>query len=195
VLAEEFGKHFLGLHGARKLLGAPIDAWGWKEPRTCLTLPVWRAIYPNARYIHIVRHPLDVAHSLRARQERNEGDGRDRWSHPECVDIARNLRLWELYVGAARCLFTTEGRRGEDEAESFLELRYEDLLASPLDRLGEVATFAGLKPTESTLAEAAGTAESGRLRRFRDGDPVEEWTATVRTMPEAVRSGYDRERA
>ncbi len=190
MLAEGFGKHFLGLHGARKLLGTPIDAWGWKEPRTCLTLPVWRTIYPEARYVHIVRHPLDVALSLRTRQERKEREASERWSHPECAEMSRNLRLWELYDGAVRqAKLTTETRRrGEEPA---LELRYEDLLASPLERLREVAAFAGLTPGEAHLSKAAGTAESGRARRLKDGDPVDEWTAAIRAMPDTKRYGYE----
>jgi hypothetical protein len=189
-LSEGFGKHFLGLHGTRKLLGAPIDAWGWKEPRTCLTLPVWRAIYPEARYVQILRHPIDVALSLRARQERKEGESAELWSHPECLDMERNLRLWELYVAAIRDSdFTTEtGRHGEDGTGSMLELRYEDLVASPLARLREVVTFAGLTPTEEVLDHATGTAEGGRTRRFKE---VDRWTELIRAMPEARRWEYE----
>lgn len=193
MLSEGFGKHFLGLHGPRKLLGAPIAHWGWKEPRTCLTLPVWRAIYPEARYVHIVRHPLDVALSLRTRQERKERDAAERWSHPECLDMSRNLRLWELYVGAVREMdLTTETRRhGEEGNRGMLELRYEELLASPLERLREVVSFAGLTPDDGALAQAAGTAESGRARRVKEGDPLEEWAALLGGMPEARRYGYE----
>jgi hypothetical protein len=193
MLSEGFGKHFLGLHGPRKLLGAPIVDWGWKEPRTCLTLPVWRAIYPEARYAHIVRHPLDVALSLRARQERKERAEAERWSHPECLDMERNLRLWELYVGAACCSdFTTETpRHGEDKSNAFLDLRYEDLLENPSARLREVTSFACMEPSEDTLQRAAATAVVERVRRFKKGDPVDEWTALVRAMPEARRYGYD----
>jgi len=41
--------------------------WGWKDPRTTITLPIWLSIFPNARIIHIIRHGMDVALSLAER--------------------------------------------------------------------------------------------------------------------------------
>lgn len=42
--------------------------WGWKDPRTCLLLPVWERVLQqrniNIRYIVPFRNPLDVAKSL-----------------------------------------------------------------------------------------------------------------------------------
>jgi hypothetical protein len=42
--------------------------WGWKDPRTCLTLPFWQSLLPSMRYVLCVRHPLAVARSLEHRQ-------------------------------------------------------------------------------------------------------------------------------
>lgn len=38
--------------------------WGWKDPRTALMLEFWHNLLPNARYIFIYRHPLEVTLSL-----------------------------------------------------------------------------------------------------------------------------------
>lgn len=38
--------------------------WGWKEPRTCLFLDLWRELLPNARGVMVYRHPLEVHQSL-----------------------------------------------------------------------------------------------------------------------------------
>ena len=38
--------------------------WGWKEPRTCLFLDLWERVLPEARYVFLYRHPVDVALSL-----------------------------------------------------------------------------------------------------------------------------------
>jgi hypothetical protein len=45
-------------------------AWGWKDPRNSITLPVWLKLFPDARVIHIVRNGVDVAESLYRRQQR-----------------------------------------------------------------------------------------------------------------------------
>ncbi len=41
--------------------------WGFKEPRTCLTLPFWQNVIPNIKYVIPVRFPSEVASSLNKR--------------------------------------------------------------------------------------------------------------------------------
>lgn len=41
--------------------------WGWKDPRTCLFLPYYRSILPNAKYLIVVRNYNDVVSSLAKR--------------------------------------------------------------------------------------------------------------------------------
>jgi hypothetical protein len=44
--------------------------WGWKDPRNSFLLPLWLDVFPDARVVHVCRHPLDVARSLRRREGR-----------------------------------------------------------------------------------------------------------------------------
>lgn len=44
--------------------------WGWKDPRTSLTLPYWLRLFPTARVIHVHRDPARAARSLHARAHR-----------------------------------------------------------------------------------------------------------------------------
>jgi hypothetical protein len=37
--------------------------WGWKDPRTCATLPFWRRLIPNMRFVICMRNPIDTARS------------------------------------------------------------------------------------------------------------------------------------
>lgn len=41
-----------------------FDQWGWKEPRTCLFLDVYRKLIPRAKHLVIVREYVAVVHSL-----------------------------------------------------------------------------------------------------------------------------------
>lgn len=44
------------------------EPWVWKDPRNCLTLPLWLALDPQSPALSItVRHPIEVARSLAAR--------------------------------------------------------------------------------------------------------------------------------
>ena len=58
------------------------DLWGFKDPRTLLTLRFWQEALPRMTFVATFRHPLLVAESL---IRRNGGD-RERW-----------LALWAEY--------------------------------------------------------------------------------------------------
>ena len=62
--------------------------WGWKDPRTCLTLDHWLDILlknnnkEDIKIIFTIREPLAVANSLKKRDN---------------LDIYSGLKLWEVY--------------------------------------------------------------------------------------------------
>ncbi|MCY3838596.1 MAG: glycosyltransferase [Gammaproteobacteria bacterium] len=56
--------------------------WFVKEPRLCLVFPIWRQSLENPFCIHMLRNPLEVAHSLRTRNG---------------IPIRTGLALWEVY--------------------------------------------------------------------------------------------------
>ena len=43
------------------------SSWGWKDPRSSLTLPFWRRVIPDLKLVVCVRNPLEVARSLSVR--------------------------------------------------------------------------------------------------------------------------------
>lgn len=63
TLAEmEQAKTLIRQRGNRSL-------WGWKDPRTCLFLEFWHQLLPQARYLFVYRHPLEVLISFVRRRE------------------------------------------------------------------------------------------------------------------------------
>ena len=42
--------------------------WGWKLPETYLFLPYVKAVFPKVKYIHVIRHGLDMAYSRNQHQ-------------------------------------------------------------------------------------------------------------------------------
>ena len=57
--------------------------WFIKEPRLCLLFPLWRDSLENPLCIHVLRNPLEVAHSLKVRNK---------------IPIRVGLALWEVYT-------------------------------------------------------------------------------------------------
>lgn len=61
--------------------------WGFKDPRACLFLDFWEDLLPEARYVFLYRHPVEVALSLRRRG-----------TEPEVrLDPWAGIRAWEVY--------------------------------------------------------------------------------------------------
>lgn len=48
------------------------EQWGWKEPRTCLWLPVYKELLPDAYSLIVVRNFNDTVNSLVMREYRTE---------------------------------------------------------------------------------------------------------------------------
>lgn len=61
------------------------ERWGWKDPRTCLFLDFWDELIPNAQYLFVYRHPLDVLLSFIRRTE------------PHTVGLLEALTSWQIY--------------------------------------------------------------------------------------------------
>jgi len=76
------------------------EPWVWKDPRTCLTAPLWLSLDQAPAHVAVVvRHPLEVAQSLKSRN-----------GFPLLYGVA----LWERYnraliqsIDGRRALFTS----------------------------------------------------------------------------------------
>jgi hypothetical protein len=111
LLAEKFGSARL---------------WGWKEPRTTLTLPFWQQLVPDARYVICLRNPADAISSIQRRPEPN-------------LPIGEWGDLWLEYT--ARALKETQGCPR-------LVLFYEDYFDAGAEQVARLASFLGLdQPT------------------------------------------------
>ncbi len=56
---------------ARALVSSRLSGarWGFKDPRATLFLPVWKAVFPEARFVFVFRAPWEVLDSLFRRQD------------------------------------------------------------------------------------------------------------------------------
>lgn len=107
------------------------QAWGWKDPRTSITLPFWRRLVPDCRIIVCVRNPLEVALSLKKR-----GD----------TSYQLSLSLWKAYN--ERLLAASEGMPR-------LVTEYRAYFESPAEEIARLLEFAGLESSPDVVAESA----------------------------------------
>lgn len=158
--------------------------WGWKDPRTTWTLPIWEDVVGSLRTIHVLRHGIDVANSLQAFQTAEFNSQKKnfeyRMSRPgwmralycrhiagdrmagslRSMDFTECMDLWKAYV--------TQARNTARSAGPFLEVRYEDLVETPRETIEKIAEFAGLSPTTANVERAAAMVRPGGAFRYRD---------------------------
>lgn len=113
------------------------------------------AVFPEARFVHLVRDGREVAQSLSAVEwwdgHRVWWDGRtareiEREGTPRLAICARN---W------VRELEELRSQLADVPARNVLELRYEDILRDPVAQLAEVGRFLGLEVSPAYLATIA----------------------------------------
>jgi hypothetical protein len=155
---------------------AAQPVWGWKNPRSIYLLPLLDQLIPGLRFVHVIRHGLDMPMSANQRQLREHGRavlGRG------CDEMPRELRsalLWKRVNEAA-------ADYGRGMGERYFLLRYEDVCSDPSASLGALAAALGLalpqrwktpiapvphrwKELEPALLDALRAGIGGTLERF-----------------------------
>ncbi|TML75188.1 MAG: sulfotransferase [Actinobacteria bacterium] len=106
--------------------------WGDKTPLYMQQLPLLERLFPDARWVHLVRDGRDAALSF---LELPAGFSGKTWAQPRTV--AQFAARWRTEILAAR-------RLGRHAGGRYLELRYEDLVADPEREVGRVCEHAAL---------------------------------------------------
>ena len=159
--------------------------WGWKDSRTTFTLPIWLQLFPDAKVIHVYRHGVDVAASLRTKERDFVAARQPPWTlganvrevrlsirrmiRPDCFNFAFSLRchslegafsLWECYMREAR-------RQIESVPNKAIEIRYETFLFDPAPHLRTLAEFCDLQASDAQIGKIADRVSSNRAFAFQ----------------------------
>jgi hypothetical protein len=118
-----------------------------KTPRNVLRVPFLRAVFPEAKFIHIVRDGRDVACSLLP------GIGGDEWSH---LRPPSWQRLLDEHSGIMRCALAwrdvMEIALADLSMAPHLQVRYEHLVSDPSATARAVLTYLELDETSEVMA-------------------------------------------
>lgn len=137
--------------------GAPV---AWKEPNTHVVLERLLMACPDARYIHLERHGLDMA--LSENQNQLKLWGPIFLDRPVEIGPRDSLSYW---CAAHRRI----GRLASEYPGRILSIRFEDLCADTIAAVSAVADFAGVNVNEAGLAAidemCAPPSSSGRYRQ------------------------------
>ncbi|MDQ3090058.1 MAG: glycosyltransferase [Actinomycetota bacterium] len=118
------------------------DPWGWKDPRTSLTLSLWIDLIPDLRVLVCVRNPLEVALSLNRRG---------------MFSYSTGLALWRTY---------NERILDASSAENLIVTDYSAYFPEPTAELRRVLSLLDFTVPPQKL-EAAAAVHRGSLRHGR----------------------------
>lgn len=170
-----YGKGFKAWRMKRRL---PRNVpWGWKEPRTTLFATCWLRVFPEARFVHVVRNPLAVASSIQRRelefQAKGDAPSGRVGEFAYCVDLAMT------YVEAGEAVGA--------QTPYFYRVRFEDIQAEPTAQLTKLASFCDLNFTERQMCRAAATI---RPLTPENVSAIEENLSLLARYPVAAKLGY-----
>lgn len=117
--------------------------WGWKEPNSHLFIPQLSIQYPNMKYIHVIRHPLDIMYGTNFIQLFN-------WHYLFNIENPneKNKRLLMLeYYDKANERAINIGK--EILKDNFLLLRYEDLIEKKYSTIQSIVKFLNIEFDDS----------------------------------------------
>jgi hypothetical protein len=180
---------FFGRKLWQRMRGGDSLAWGWKDPRTTITFPIWARVFPNARWLHVIRNGIDVAISTHRRSLRQERKLRNRVLpfdyNPRTLDFTYSFCLWETYVS-----FVLQ-HKDLIPPDRYMEIRYEDLLAEPRRELQRVADIIEFPVEEELLASACLRIDKGRLSNSALAANYRDLIPDLANSPLMQQLGYD----
>ncbi len=178
---------FWGLTGYLRHRG-PLNLdlpWGWKDPRNTFTLPIWLDLFPNAKVIHVYRHGVDAANSLKVRRDEVFERAAKRFQRfkplfllsarysnftkiMRCANLEGGFSLWEEYMSEANKHIRNLGER-------VMVVKYEDFLTYPCDLLRELGQFCGLDSSNETISGAAKSIKKDRAYAYLRSSSLREF--------------------
>lgn len=144
--------------------------WGWKLCETTYIVPIIAAVFPEARFIHLLRDGLDVAFSdhvpPQARFWRkvyfNNGDIQG-WRGLSMTNRAY-VRRPHVYNALHWMNSVEVGRTyGAMLQERYLEVRYEDLCQEFIPTSRRILAFMGQMPDEAALMRRSASVRKGAI--------------------------------
>ncbi len=151
------------------------ELWGWKDPRTCLFLPLWKKFlesYNAERYfVYIYRNPKDVSISLHARNRFSREKSRRIWTN-------YNLAILKMAFGEKIHVVSYDDFIENTEENIFAISRFIDV---PISKEVLYEIKCSVKPTlrhsksENTCHQNEDEAEQlfNALEKMREGKDVQ----------------------
>lgn len=129
---------------------SPPERWGWKEPNTQIYVKEISRFVPGVRYVHIIRHGLDMAFTGNKKQLRNWGHLFNIEFSDDDTDESRAVKQFDYWCRSNQWVVDQAGKYlGND----FLLLNYDRLCESPESELRHLLDFCEIEVPRAVFEE------------------------------------------
>jgi hypothetical protein len=159
-----FFKNYVGFRNYSCFYKRKTTAWGWKEPRTTVTWPLWFHVFKSPKFVFIYRNGIDVAESLRKAEKNSDKLLGGRNVSFRATTLEGAFKIWEEYN---KVYYRFKQKM---PSAKIIEVRYEDLLKDPLNKLNEIIDFIDIKINKEIMLQASQEIDSSRRYSFLKND-------------------------
>jgi hypothetical protein len=181
-----FFKSYVGVKNYRKFYNSSGIVWGWKDPRTTITWPLWLNIFKSPKFIFIYRNGVDVAESLKKAEKNSQKFIGARNSSLRAISLEGGFDIWEEYNNIYKNL------KKKFFCENIIEICYEELLSNPNDKLKEIIDFIEIDVSKRQLTETSAKIDASRMFSFTKNERLYEFYKEKRKNPLMKKLGYDK---
>ncbi len=150
----------IGLSFSRWVGDQEVSAVGEKTPENALCMPQLAHVFPNAKFIHIIRDGRDVCVSGWFHNQRKAGPQfAQRFPDLNTYIQYTVTQHWVPYIQKARSF-------GESHPDQYIELKYESLHENAADLTAHMLDFLGVDDSEASIQACL---DAGSFNKLADG--------------------------
>ena len=156
-----------------------FEIWGDKTPLNTLNLGWINKLYPNAKYIHIIRDGRDVVSSYL------------KMGRYDTVEEA--CQRWNNSINLAKKFGSNKGER------QYYEIRYENFVTNPKDEINKVCNFLNIEYEKGmtdhrnsidVLGDVKKLKHHNNLKRPINDDSIEKWKKNLNKKEKCLTNKY-----
>ena len=156
------------------------NSWGWKDPRNTFTLDLWIELFPDAKIINIIRHPLAVSNSLLIRQKKLiELDKINSYKIKNKISILLAMNSFSMLSSNILkniddCLLLYKKYQDKSIENSnryknkILEIKYEDLLLNSQENIDKIFDFLNIGINKNKMKDLVRKFDSNRIDLYKE---------------------------
>jgi len=157
------------VHQFQQKLGEPRSLWGWKFPETYLIAPLVHDVFPEARFIHMIRDGRDIAFKNHLTDDPSRKVGKKILNRLNALNKSNHIQTalsWKFQVDS----FDKFKKKLSDE--QLYELTFENLCIEPQKIVNELGSFLNISISKACQDFCNNEIDTSKVKQHKENDRV-----------------------